>query len=253
MQLFKAHRENAPSNHFLPLKIALVTMLFASHLSAENDDRAFVDYGIVGEVFPIQEKNLVDVIQAKLLKLQADGKLESYNQQVQAKVKSQIERPTPVAGIVHTITPRTFTYDPSITVTTDLKDSHGTVFHHKGERVNSLEYRSMTKPLLFIDGDESIQLTWAFRMLKIHPLAKIIFVKGAPLKIMEEIGLTIYFDQHGGITKKLGITQVPAIVTQDGEHLKVEEVKVDADVLVEMRLQEMHQVAHKNLSKKQAA
>ena len=71
----------------------------------------------------------------------------------------------------------------------------------------------MTNPLLFIDGDESIQLTWAFRMLKIHPLAKIIFVKGAPLKIMEEIGLTIYFDQHGGITKKLGITQVPAIVT----------------------------------------
>lgn len=249
MLLFKAHREKASSNHFLPLKLALVTMLFASHLGAENDDRAFADYGIVGEVFPIQEKNLVDVIQAKLLKLQADGKLESYNQQVQAKVKSQIERPTPVAGIVHTITPRTFTYDPSITVTTDLKDSHGTVFHHKGEQVNPLEYRSMTKQLLFIDGDESIQLTWAFRMLKIHPLAKIIFVKGAPMKIMKEIGLTVFFDQHGKITKKLGITQVPAIVIQEEKHLKIEEVKADADLLVEMRLQEAHQQS----LKKQAA
>lgn len=229
-------------------------MLFASLLDAKNDEkgndeRAFLDYGIVGEVFSIQEKNLVEVIQAKLLKLQADGKLESYNQQVQAKVKSQIERPTPVDGIVHTVTPKTFTYDPSITVTTDLKDTHGTVFHHKGERVNPLEYRSMTKPLLFIDGDESIQLTWAFRMLKIHPLAKIIFVKGAPLKIMNEIGLTVFFDQHGKITKKLGITQVPAIVTQDGKHLKIEEVKADADQLVEMRLQEVDQ----QRSKKQAA
>jgi len=254
LQLFKAHRENAPSNHFLPLKLALVTMLFAFPLGAKNDEKgneagAFQDYGIVGEVFPIQEKNLVDVIQAKLLKLQADGKLESYNQQVQAKVKSQIERPAPVAGIVHTITPRTFTYDPSISVTTDLKDSHGTVFHHKGERVNPLEYRSMTKQLLFIDGDEPIQLTWAFRMLKIHPLAKIIFVKGAPMKIMKEIGLTVFFDQHGKITKKLGITQVPAIVIQDGKHLKIEEVKADADLLVEMRLQEVNQ----QRSKKQAA
>jgi conjugal transfer pilus assembly protein TraW len=86
-------------------------------------------------------------------------------------------------------------------------------------------------------------------MLKIHPLAKIIFVKGAPLKIMEEIGLTVFFDQHGKITKKLGITQVPAIVIQDGKHLKIEEVKADADLLVEMRLQETHE----QRSKKQAA
>jgi conjugal transfer pilus assembly protein TraW len=242
--LLKAHRENAPSNHFLSLKLALGMVLFAFSLSAKNEDGTFVDYMIVGEVFPIQEKNLIEVIQAKLLKLQADGKLESYNQQVQSRVKSQIERPAPVAGIAHTITPKTFTYDPSITVTTDLKDAHGTVFHHKGEKVNPLEYRSMTKPFLFIDGDESLQLTWAFRMLKIHPQAKIIFVKGAPIKIMQEIGLTIFFDQHGKITKKLGITQVPAIVTQEGKFLKIEEVKADADGIVEM----CHQ-----LDKKQAA
>jgi conjugal transfer pilus assembly protein TraW len=99
----------------------------------------------------------------------------------------------------------------------------------------------MTKPLLFIDGDDAIQTIWAFRMLKKFPLAKIILTNGAPLKIMEEIGLTIYFDQHGKITQKLGIKQVPAIVTQEAEVLKIEEVKADADELVEMRLQEAKQ------------
>ena len=99
----------------------------------------------------------------------------------------------------------------------------------------------MTKPLLFIDGDESIQINWAFSMLKKYPLAKIVLVKGAPLKIMEEVGLSIYFDQYGKITQKLGITQVPSIVTQDKEHLKIEEVKADAGELVEMRLQETAQ------------
>ena len=234
---------NKPS---LTLRTLMVTMIL-QNLIAENAELNTIldapvvypkDFGVVGEVFPIQEKNLIEVIQAKLLKLQADGKLETYNQQIQTKVKSQIERPAPVAGITHTKTPRTFTYDPSITVAADLKDTHGTVFHRKGERVNPLHFRSMTKPLLFIDGDDSVQITWAFRMLKKHPLAKIILTNGAPLKIMEEIGLTIYFDQHGKITQKLGIACVPAIVTQEGEVLKIEEVKADAAELVEMRLQE---------------
>ena len=226
----------------------MVTMMLVQNLNAENAELNTIldapvahpkDFGVVGEVFPIQEKNLIEVIQAKLLKLQANGKLEAYNSQIQAKVKSQIERPVPVAGITHTKTPRTFTYDPSITVAADLKDTFGTVFHRKGERVNPLHYRSMTKPLLFIDGDDSIQITWVFRMLKKHPLAKIILTNGAPLKIMEEIGLTVYFDQHGKITQKLGIVCVPAIVTQEGEVLKIEEVKADAAELVEMRLQEV--------------
>jgi conjugal transfer pilus assembly protein TraW len=199
-----------------------------------------IDHGVVGEVFPIHERNPVEVIQEKLAKLQKDGKLETYNRQIQAKVKKQIERPAPVTGIVHTKTPRTFLYDPSIVVTSDLKDHQGRVFHHKGERVNPLDYRSMAKPLLFIDGDDPMHITWAFRMLKTYPLAKIILTNGAPLQIMEEIGLTIYFDQHGKITKKLGITQVPAIVTEDKDKklLKIEEVKADADELVEVRLQE---------------
>jgi conjugal transfer pilus assembly protein TraW len=233
----------------------MLQLMMMQNLIAENSELNTIldapvvhpkDFGVLGEVFPIQETNLIEVIQAKLLKLQANGKLDTYNQQIQAKVKSQIERPAPVAGITHTVKPRTFTYDPSITVAADLKDTHGTVFHRKGERVNPLHFRSMTKPLLFIDGDDAIQITWAFRMLKKHPLAKIILTNGAPLKIMEDIGLTIYFDQHGKITQKLGIKQVPAIVTQDGEVLKIEEVKADVDELVEMRLKEAKQKPHNN-------
>jgi conjugal transfer pilus assembly protein TraW len=208
-----------------------VLPLFGSQLLAKvpaQSAESCLDHGVMGEVFPIQERNLMEVILQKLHQLQAEGKLEAYNQQIQAKVKSQIERPNPVSDIVHTKERRTFSYDPSITVAQDLKDHKGQVFHHKGDKVNPLHIiGKMTKPLLFIDGDDTDHLTWAFKMLKLHPLAKIILVKGAPLKIMEEIGLTIYFDQHGKITKKLGIKQVPAIVTQSGEVLKIEEMKVD--------------------------
>ena len=186
-----------------------------------------VDYGVFGEVFEISEKDLIAVIMQKLEALQANGQLEAHQQQIQAKVKNNIERPQPVKDIVHTQTPRSYTFDPSIVVSKDLKDQNGNVFYKKGTAVNPLTIRPMTKPLLLIDGDASDHLTWAFKMLKTYPLAKLVFVKGAPLKIMKEIGLTIYFDQQGVICKRFGIKQVPALITQKDDQLLIQEMKAE--------------------------
>ena len=186
-----------------------------------------VDYGVFGEVFEIAEKDLIAVIMQKLEAMQANGQLEAHQQQIQAKVKNNIERPQPVKDIVHTQTPRSYTFDPSIVVSKDLKDQNGNVFYKKGTAVNPLTIRPMTKPLLLIDGDASDHLTWAFKMLKTYPLAKLVFVKGAPLKIMKEIGLTIYFDQQGVICKRFGIKQVPALITQKDDQLLIQEMKAE--------------------------
>ncbi len=186
-----------------------------------------VDHGVLGETFAIDEKNLIEVIMQKLHKLQVYGKLGAYQQQIQDRVKKGIKRPTPVPDIVHTQTPRSYTFDPSIIVNQDLKDQHGRVFYQKGAIVNPLTIQPMTKPLLLIDGDDTDHLTWAFKMLKTYPLAKIILVKGAPLKIMQEIGLTIYFDQFGNICKKFGIKQVPALISQQDNLLLIQEMKAE--------------------------
>lgn len=139
------------------------------------------DLGTFGALFPIEENNLLEVIQARLAKLHQEGTLEMHQRNIQQKIQKQVERPKAVEGITHTNKPRTFKFNPSITVMKDLKDHQGTVFYQKGQRVNPLETRALTKPLLFIDGDESSHLTWAFLMLKRHPLAKVILVKGVPL------------------------------------------------------------------------
>jgi conjugal transfer pilus assembly protein TraW len=210
--------------------LAIATCLLLEDLCAK-------DLGVFGTLFPIEENNLLEVIQTRLARLQQEGTLEKHQQNIQHKVKKRIERPQAVEGIIHTVQPRTYTFDPSIIVTKDLKDHQGTVFYQKGQRVNPLETRALTKPLLFIDGDESTHLTWAFFMLKRHPLAKVILVKGAPLQMMKDLGIQVFFDQLGKITHKLGIKQVPAIVTQEGMLLKVEEQKADTATLVETRHQ----------------
>jgi hypothetical protein len=63
----------------------------------------------------------------------------------------------------------------------------------------------------------------------------VILVKGKPFDIKIEnedptIGKydhAIYFDQHGILTKKLDIKNVPAIVSQKGDLLEVREEVVD--------------------------
>ncbi len=214
-----------------------IVLSIAMCLEAQAKDLG-KDLGTFGELFPIEENNLIEVIQARLAKLQQAGTLDMHQRNIQQKIQKQVERPKAVEGITHTKEPRTFTFDPSITVMKDLKDHQGTVFYQKGQRVNPLETLALTKPLLFIDGDESSHLTWAFLMLKRHPLAKVILVKGAPLQIMRDLDIQVFFDQFGKITHKLGIKQVPAIVTQEGMLLKIEEMKADAATLVATRHQE---------------
>lgn len=222
--------------------LAIATYLLFQDLCAK-------DLGVFGTLFPIEENNLIEVIQARLAKLQQEGTLDMHQRNIQQKIQKQVGRPTPVEGIIHTVEPRTFTFDPSITVTSDLKDHQGKIFYHKGERVNPLKLRELTKPLLFIDGDVPEHITWAFSILKSHPLAKVILVKGAPLQMMQDLGITVYFDQFGKITHKLGIKQVPAIVRQEGQLLKIEEVKADAATLVATRHQEAQRLKTSKTSK----
>jgi conjugal transfer pilus assembly protein TraW len=231
-------------------RLGIVGYLFLQSIAAK--ELGGLNLGTFGALFPVEENNLIEVIQARLAKLQQEGTLEKHQQKIQAKIKKQVERPTPVEGIIHTVEPRTFTFDPSITVTSDLKDHQGTVFHHKGERVNPLKLRELTKPLLFIDADVPEHITWAFFMLKRHPLAKVILVKGAPLQMMKDLGIQVFFDQFGKITHKLGIKQVPAIVRQDGLLLKIEEVKADAATLVATRHKEAQRLKTSKTSKQRA-
>lgn len=185
------------------------------------------DLGVYGETFPIKEKSLLEVIKAKLQALSMSGKLQEHQQIILKKAKEQLNRPPPVKNIHRTTTPRSFDWDPSITVPYDLKDHEGLVFHRKGAKINPLDTHSFRCPFLFVDGDDSEQVAWA---IKQHQAAetshkpKIILVQGAPFELSKKLNLPIYFDQSGVLVKKFGIAQVPARVSQKEKILAIEEI-----------------------------
>jgi conjugal transfer pilus assembly protein TraW len=88
-----------------------------------------------------------------------------------------------------------------------------------GAHIAPLEHVSWGQPLVFIDGQDDAQVAWALKQN-----AEIVLVQGSPVTLSEKHSKWFYFDQAGVLTKKFGITQVPAIVSQEAQRLKIEEI-----------------------------
>lgn len=177
------------------------------------------DLGVFGETFEIAEEDFLQHMMSKLQKMNQTGELKIAQKKVQEKVKESISHPQTVQGITETEKEREFKFDPTITVTQDLADHNGKIFVRAGEQFNPLDQVKMT-PMLFIDGENEKQISWALKKIsekKIfrHDFAKIVLVKGSPFDLQEKLDRPIYFDQQGLLTKKLGVEHVPAIVFQN--------------------------------------
>jgi len=156
--------------------------------------------------------------------MQESGTLETYQKQLAEHAKKKALNPEPLHHIQHTQLPRSFYYDPTLTLSEDLIDHDGQIFGKQGDKANPLEIIPLTKELLFIDGEDELQVIWA--LSRTFP-SKIILVKGQPLKLEERHHHPFYFDQLGLLTGRLGIKQVPARAFQEGTRLKIEELNIN--------------------------
>ncbi|MBX9620670.1 MAG: type-F conjugative transfer system protein TraW [Alphaproteobacteria bacterium] len=212
----------------IPSKI-LFFLLYLGQLFACNAK----DFGVHGKIAPIEEEDPIVLIQSKLRIMEERGELERHNHDLQKKTRAAIERPKPVEGISKAKESRIFYYDPTYIVPEDLKDHSGKIIHPKGMRLNPLETVTLSQELLFFDGDDEDQVTFAKEKLNeklkeklAESSLRLILVKGAPLALSEALKIPVYFDQSGLLSKKLGIHHVPALVTQRGLYLRIEEINL---------------------------
>lgn len=205
----------------LKLLVTLATLLICQNSVAEENIKHIKDYGVKGHVFEIKEESMLDMIKDRLAKAESSGVLKKMQKQFQEKVKARLLKPKAVSGISRTIEPRIFQVDPTYTQSKDIKDAEGNILVPAGTTVNPLEELNWGEPLIFIDGEDQEQIDWARGQQ-----GKIVLVNGSVLEISDQISRVVYFDQGGSLTDKFGIQHTPAIVTQDGLRLKIEEVKL---------------------------
>ena len=200
-------------------KIALSVALFAcsSVLLAR-------DLGVVGPVYPIAEQDMLQTIEQRLTALEASGELTRLKDDAKARYQAYVERPEGVQ-LPRATKNRTYHVDPSVTVPYDIKDHEGRIIHPAGTTVNPLDNITLSKQLLFFDGDDPIQVEWARSMVNGDPLhIKLILTNGPVLALMKEWQVRLYFDQRGQLAQRFHIQHVPALVASDGGRLKVMEL-----------------------------
>jgi len=183
------------------------------------------DLGKHGATFDIKEDDIVEFIKNRLRLLEQAGELQALSNEALDKVKDRLRNPRAVDGIRNTKEEREFYYDPTYAVKEDIKDHNGNILYKAGYALNPLASVSFGTDMIFINGENQKQLDWAKEYSNTRG-AKVILVRGSPLDLEEGFRGKIYFDQGGKLTSKLGIKQVPAIVSQEGMRLKIGEIKL---------------------------
>ena len=202
-----------------PKLVLLITSLFLTAASAKN-------LGRYGQVFKVAEESFLEVIQNRLKVMNEQGKMEKLQQDLQEKAATKVKRPTPVEGMTKARSYLRRNFDPTFVVNKTIKDHRGNLIALAGTSYNPLDHKSFGDPLIFIDGDDTDQVQWA-----ISQDAKIILVNGSPLELEKVHNRSFYFDQGGVLTQKLGIDEVPSLVSQEGKHLVIEAIPLTADYL----------------------
>lgn len=184
-----------------------------------------VDLGVVGPTYPIAEKDLLQLIQSRLREKEKSGELAKLQQEAVKRSIRSIEQPKPVPGLSKTLKARTWYYDPSIVAQRNYTDADGKIIVPAGTRVNPLDYVSMSRHLLFFDGRDKGQVKRAEELVR-HYQGKIkpILTGGSYVELMRQWNAQVYFDQAGALTRKFGIERVPALVSQEGKRLRVDEI-----------------------------
>lgn len=202
------------------------TLLLVCTLALISVARA-EDLGAIGPTYGIAEQNLLDVIMARLREKERSGELRKFEQLARDRATQSVMTPKPVAGLRRAETARTTYFDPTFTLDRNIVDETGALLFPAGLRKNPLDVVSMSKHLLFFDARDPRQVARARELIERYQgRIKPILVGGSTITLMQAWKRPVYYDQEGLLVRKLGITAVPTIVSQEGARLRIDEMVV---------------------------
>ncbi len=202
------------------LVVAAGLSLFVAHAVA-------MELGVIGPTYEISEPHLLQMIERRLRDMERSGELKRLEEQARSRGIETVKHPLPLAGLHATETARTFYVDPSFTLDRNILGPQGELLFAAGTRKNPLEVVSLSRHLLFFDARDPRQVGRARQLMASYEgRVKPILVGGSYLELMKSWRIPIYYDQHGLLTRRLGIAQVPALVSQEGLRLRVDELEL---------------------------
>ncbi|MBK7674289.1 MAG: type-F conjugative transfer system protein TraW [Candidatus Accumulibacter sp.] len=191
--------------------LPLLALLLVGWMPAVRGD----ELGVVGPTYEIAEPDLLAVIESRLKRMAQTGELARKQREHRDRVVSAVEKPKPVPGVQTTVTPRRFFLDPTWVLDRDIRTADGALLFARGQKVNPLEHVSLRERLVLFDGRDRRQVALARQTVQ----------RSWGLRLMRSWKRRVFYDQGGNLTRRLGIRQVPAVVSQDGKRLRIDEIR----------------------------
>jgi conjugal transfer pilus assembly protein TraW len=192
------------------------------------------ELGTRAMIFQIKEEGFIEMIIKKLKTID----LAKENAKLEVIMRDKIENPSPIMSVMPARGTREFLVDPSYVLKEDIKLPCGKVLFLAGTKVNPLDHMDLGLRVFFIDGRIRDQTLWLKEKLEqmkkatneeIHLEPRIVLIGGSPMKLQEELGCTVYFDQHAEIVERFSITASPATLEQSGKLLKITEINIKGE------------------------
>lgn len=180
--------------------------------------------GNYGQVFPILEKDIRQVLMHRLHEMEISGELKRRQREVINRVAEHIIRPKP-SNLSTTTTPKSFLVDPSVMVNQDIVTPDGNVVIKAGARLNPFEHITFSKTLLFFNADDKHQVAWIKHHYQDYSHVKFILT-GGDIRESYKIFGRVYFDLGGQLSNRLHLKHVPSVVYQNGLSWKILEIGV---------------------------
>lgn len=207
------------------LIVGILAALSAVSLAGASNSKPLVTEKF-GPTYEIVEKDAIQTIYSKLEALKSSGKLKEIEQQAQTRTENYMFNPEPLKNITTVDKGNIRYFDPSWTLNTDIFDNLGNKIASRGTRINPLEIKNLSKKLFFFDGRDPAQVELARKLAtKYGSEFTPVLTAGSWVDTSEKLQQAVYFDQMGTMTSRLTVSVVPALVMQEGNRMRIEEIK----------------------------
>ena len=178
-----------------------------------------VDLGTFGAMYPIAEPDALAEMKAKAARVDWKKYLdrEKLTRRVREYRPKDLER-LPAAG-----RDRTFLADMTYTLDMDIPDGKGGILYPKGYTFNPLDFVTLDRTLVIIDGSDARQVEWFRKSAwRGDVKAMLLLTGGNWYKVQEKLKRPVFYAEKRMVAK-LGLKAVPAVAVQKGRNMEVRE------------------------------
>lgn len=179
----------------------------------------------LGPVYPIVEADMMEAMMMKLKKLESNGTLEQLRKEAINRSLSYANKPQATPGLSPALKANTWLVDPSYIAAKDITTPDGKFVAHAGEKVNPLDYVPLSRYLILFNGESEKEVRTAKKLGEYYKgQVKYVLEAGSPVDLSKKWNTQVYFDQNGALVHKFGIRHTPAMISQEGKQLRIDEV-----------------------------